>query len=305
MQKSDIAQVITDSIIKQLEQGTAPWVKPWASKPQEGAPHNPASGTQYRGINFIWLSLLQSSGEFGTSSKWMTYKQAQAMGAQVTSKAKGKGVQVVFYKPLEIAGALNPDTGKHDSKVIPMLKTYTVFNADFIEGLPVDEVEEVQEGGEFQTLEECERFIAGTHAVINHGGDRAYYSPSQDRIQLPNREDFKSESDYYATALHELSHWTGHESRINRDFSKSKRFGDSAYAFEELVAEMGAAMLCAHCKVDGQLQHASYIASWLKVLKQDSRAILKASAEAQKILDFLVKVDEVREAESEDLKLAA
>ena len=305
MQKTDIAQVITDSIVKQLEQGVAPWVKPWASKPSEGAPHNPSSGTQYRGINFIWLSLLQSSGDFGTSSQWMTYKQAQDMGAQVSSRAKGKGVQVVFYKPLEITGALNPSTGKHDSKVIPMLKTYTVFNTDFIDGLPVDEVETTETKSEFQTLEECEQFIAGSHAVIKHGGDRAYYSPSSDFIQLPNREDFKTPADYYATALHELSHWTGHTSRIDRDFSKSKRFGDSAYAFEELVAEMGAAMLCAHCKVDGQLQHASYIASWLKVLKQDSRAILKASAEAQKILDYLVKVDEVREAENEALPLAA
>ena len=303
MQKTDIAQVITDSIVKQLENGVAPWVKPWASKPLEGAPHNPASGTHYRGINFIWLSLLQSSGEFGTSSQWMTYKQAQAIGAQVQKGAKG--VQVVFYKPLEVTGALNPDTGSHDKKVIPMLKTYTVFNADFIEGLPVDEVEETEAKDEFQSIEECEAFIRGTHAVIKHGGDRAFYSPSNDFIQLPNREDFKSNADYYATALHELSHWTGHESRINRDFSKSKRFGDSAYAFEELVAEMGAAMLCAHCKVDGQLQHASYIASWLKVLKQDSRAILKASAEAQKILDFLVKVDEVREAENDSLPLAA
>jgi antirestriction protein ArdC len=304
MNKTDIATQITNGVIAQLESGVAPWVKPWKSKPNEGAPHNPASGTYYRGANFIWLSLLQSSGAFGTSSTWMTYKQAQDLGAQVTKEAKGKGVQVIFYKPLQIQGALNPDTGKHDSKVIPMIKTYTVFNADFIDGLPVDEVSEtIAPITEFQTKEECEAFIKDSGATVKHGGDSAFYSPSLDFIQLPNREDFKSNSDYYATALHELSHWTGHKSRIDRDFSKSKRWGDSAYAFEELVAELGAAMLCAHLKVDGQLQHASYIQSWLKVLKQDSKAILKAGAEAQKILDFLVKVDDVQQAE-EELKAA-
>ena len=302
MTKQDIAQTITDGIIKQLEAGTAPWVKPWHSKPNEGAPHNPASGTYYRGANFIWLSMLQSAGAFGTSDKWMTYKQAQDKGAQVTKSAKGKGVQVIFYKPLQVQGALNPTTGTHDSKVIPMIKTYTVFNADFIEGLPVDEVIEAPKT-EFQTIEECEDFIKLSGATIQHGGNSAHYAPASDYIQLPNREDFKSKQDYYATALHELSHWTGHKSRIDRDFSKSKRWGDSAYAFEELVAELGAAMLCAHLKIDGQLQHASYIASWLKVLKQDSKAILKAGAEAQKILDYLVKVDEV-EAVEDELKAA-
>lgn len=299
--KQDIATAITNSVIEQLEKGVAPWVKPWHSKPAEGAPHNPASGTYYRGANFIWLSLLQSSGAFGTSDKWMTYKQAQDKGAQVVKGAKG--VQVIFYKPMQVQGAFNPDTQQHDSKIIPMIKTYTVFNADFIDGLPVDEVSEgAQVCEEFQTIEECEAFISSTGAKVQHGGNSAHYSPSLDYIQLPNREDFKSRQDYYATALHELSHWTGHKSRIDRDFSKSKRFGDSAYAFEELVAELGAAMLCAHLKIDGQLQHASYIQSWLKVLKQDSKAILKAGAEAQKILDYLVKVDEV--AEGEELKAA-
>ncbi|UOF81562.1 antirestriction protein [Bacteriophage sp.] len=298
MNKQDIATTITNEVIKQLEQGCAPWVKPWKSKPSEGAPHNPASGTYYRGANFIWLTLLQSSGAFGTSSEWMTYKQAQDKGAQVRKGAKG--VQVIFYKPMQVQGAFNPDTQQHDSKVIPMIKTYTVFNRDMIDGLPVDEVAENEPSiPEFQTKEECETFIKDSGAIVKHGGDSAFYSPSLDFIQLPKREDFKSESDYYATALHELSHWTGHKSRIDRDFSKSKRWGDSAYAFEELVAELGAAMLCAHLKVDGQLQHASYIQSWLKVLKQDSKAILKAGAEAQKILDYLVKVEEVEAAEDE------
>jgi len=293
--KNDIAATITQSIISQLEQGTAPWIKPWASSVDTSAPHNPATGTHYRGINFLWLSLIQTSGEFGTASTWMTYKQAEKIGAQVSNRAKGKGVQVVFYKPFEITGALNPETGSHDKKVIPMLKTYTVFNTDFIDGLPVNEIEPVEKP-EFQSIEDCEQFIASIGADIRHGGNRAFYTSKDDYIQLPEKANFHSNADYYATALHELSHWTGSESRLNRQFGK--KFGDNAYAFEELVAELGAAMLCAHNKIDGQLQHASYIESWLKVLKADSRAILKASAEAQKILDYLVKVDEVELAEA-------
>ena len=282
MSNANIAEQITNAIIEQLEK----WVKPWHSKPSEGAPHNPASGTFYRGANFFWLTMLQSSGAQGTSSNWITYKQAQALGAQVQKGAKG--VQVVFYKPLSIK-----DKASGEAKVIPMVKTYTVFNADFIEGLPVDDIELVEDKPEFQTHEECEAFIASSGANIQHGGGKAFYMPSADFIQLPNKTDFKTEADYYATALHELSHWTGAKHRIDRDFSKSKRFGDSAYAFEELVAELGAAMLCAHNKVDGQLQHASYIESWLKVLRNDSRAILKAGAEAQKVLDYLTKAIDV------------
>jgi len=299
---SNIAQEITDSIITQLENGVAPWVKPW-SNVDTSAPHNPASGTYYRGANFFWLTMLSSAGVYGSSNIWMTYAQAQKMGAQVTSRAKGKGVQVIFYKPLTIQGALNPETMQHDSKVIPMLKTYTVFNADFIDGLPVDDIEPVTVD-EFQSLEECERFIASTGATIKHGGNSAFYAPDSDFIQLPEKTAFNTNADYYSTVLHELSHWTGHKSRLDRDFSKSKRFGDNAYAFEELVAELGSAMLCAHLRIDGKLQHANYLGSWLKVLKADSKAILKASAEAQKILDKLVKHEELGDSITEELKAA-
>ena len=286
MDKKHIAQVITESIIADLEKGVAPWVKPWKANAHienNGQPFNPVSKTIYKGINFFWLSMIQGS-TFGTSNQWLTYKQAQDIGAQVTKGAKG--VQVIFYKPLEIAGALNPDTGKHDSKVIPMLKTYTVFNADFVEGLPVNEPEIVQPVT-FDPILNAEHFIADTGAVIQHGKPSAYYSPDLDFIGLPNPEDFKTREDYYATALHELGHWSGSDKRLNRQFGK--RFGDSAYAFEELVAELTAAMLCAHIGIDGQLQHSSYIGSWLKILKADNKAILKASACAQKALDYLVQ----------------
>jgi antirestriction protein ArdC len=275
---ANIAQDITNGIIEQLEKGVIPWVKPWQSKPDEAMPHNPASGTYYKGINFLWLTMMHNGGKYGSSSQWMTYNQAKTLGAQV--KRGAKGVQVLFYKKITVADK-NSETG---SKIVPMLKTYTVFNADFIDGLPE---QSITESVTFEESPNCELFVSNSGADIRHGGDKAFYSPAADFIQLPKHSDFNTGADYYGTLLHELSHWTGHDSRLNRDFSQSKKWGDNAYAMEELVAELGSAMLCAHNKIDGKLQHASYIDSWLQVLKSDNRAILKASAEAQKILDYL------------------
>jgi antirestriction protein ArdC len=232
--------------------------------------------------------MIQANGQFGSSTQWLTYKQAQSIGAQVRKGAKG--VTVVFYKPLQIESDVKGEDGTNGTKIIPMLKTYTVFNADMVDGLPVDEtIEEAPVVDEFESIEDCEAFIASSGADIRFGGDGAFYIPSADYIQLPEKTAFNTNADYYATALHELSHWTGHKSRLDRDFSKSKRWGDSAYAFEELVAELSAAMLCSLNHIDGKLQHASYIASWIKVLRDDQRAIFKASAEAQKVLDYLTK----------------
>ena len=265
---SNIAQTITDNIITQLEAGVAPWVKPWNSHGVD-APFNPIAKRYYNGINFIQLSMMP-----GSTHNWVTYKQAQSVGAQV--RKGSKGVQVIYFSPLEVTDKV---TG--DSKKIPMLKTYTVFNADQVDGLELPVIEAPTQNN---TVESCEAFIKAQRARIEFGGNRAFYVPSLDYIQLPGLDQFKSTPDYYATALHELSHWTGHESRLNRDFKN--RFGSEAYAFEELVAELGSAMLCAHLKIDGQLQHASYIESWLKVLKDDPKNILKASALAQKILNY-------------------
>lgn len=273
----NIAQTITNSIIDQLEAGTAPWVKPWNSNGID-APYNPIAKRYYNGINFIQLSMMP-----GSTHNWVTYKQAQSVGAQV--RKGSKGVPVIYFSPLEVKDKVTDEVKK-----IPMLKTYTVFNADQVDGL---ELPAPAERTMNESIASCEAFIKAQRAIIKHGGNRAFYVPSADYIQLPELDQFKSSADYYATSLHELAHWTGHESRLNRDFSG--RFGNEAYAFEELVAELGSAMLCAHLKIDGQLQHASYIASWLKVLKDDPKNILKASALAQKILTFTTK-EEAEEA---------
>ena len=275
----NIAQTITNSIIDQLEAGTAPWVKPWNSNGID-APYNPIAKRYYNGINFIQLSMMP-----GSTHNWVTYKQAQSVGAQV--RKGSKGVPVIYFSPLEVKDRVTDEVKK-----IPMLKTYTVFNADQVDGL---ELPAPAERTMNESIASCEAFIKTQRAIIKHGGDRAFYVPSADYIQLPELDQFKSSADYYATSLHELAHWTGHESRLNRDFSG--RFGNEAYAFEELVAELGSAMLCAHLKIDGQLQHASYIASWLKVLKDDPKNILKASALAQKILTFTTK-EEAEEAQA-------
>ena len=240
----------------------------------------PVTKNIYNGVNFFYLSLLQSTGEYGLSNEWVTYKQAQNLGAQV--RKGSKGVNVIFYKPLEIK-----DKATEKSKVIPMLKSYTVFNRDMVDGLPAQVKKEVSE---FEVMESCENFIKNTRAIIKHGGARACYIPSLDQINLPEKTSFNTSADYYATAYHELIHYTGSEKRLAR--LKNDSFGSEGYAFEELIAELGASMLCAYNGINAQLQHASYIDSWIKALKNDKKFIISASAKAQKAVNYLLNVTE-------------
>lgn len=275
----DVYQEITDQIVSALETGTAPWVKPWASC---GAPRNAITGREYSGINTVLLAMTPFA-----SSLWLTFKQAKDVGGNVR---KGEhGTRIVFFKPFKVkdVNAAGDGDGDGDSveKTIPLLRTFTVFNASQIDGLPEKYSRQPQSLiDEFADNAEAERLLA--QASIEHGSDRACFIPSIDKIHMPDKLEFKSESDYYATALHELTHWTGHKTRLARDFSG--RFGDSAYAFEELIAELGAAFSCAHCGIDGQLQHASYIASWIRVLKGDKKAIFTASSAARKATEYLI-----------------
>jgi antirestriction protein ArdC len=277
--KKDIYQEITDQIIAVLEQGAAPWVKPWSSA---GMPRNAVSGREYSGINTILLAMSPYA-----SPLWLTYNQAKTAGGQVR---KGEhGTNIVFFKPFQVSDANNPDG---PGKSIPLLRSFTVFNAQQIDGLPEKfTLANKPQLDSFADNEQAETLL--TQAIIEHGKGKACFIPSADVIYMPNKTDFKSISDYYATGLHELTHWTGHKSRLARDFNG--RFGDSAYAFEELIAELGAAFLCAHCGIDGQLQHASYIQSWLKVLKNDKRAIFTAAAAARKASEFLAGKPEQEE----------
>lgn len=268
---TDTYQEITDKIVKSIESGVMPWVKPWASS---GAPRNLVTGRHYTGINTLLLAMTPYA-----DSRFLTYKQAADVGAQVM---KGEqGTKVVFFKPFNIT-----DKNDADSKVktIPLLRTFTVFNTDQIENLP--EKYTVKNDApviEFINNEAADSLLS--HAVIEHGGQRACFIPSADKIQLPARESFITVSDYYATALHELTHWTGHKSRLARNFDG--RFGSNAYAFEELIAELGAAFFCSSTGIDGKLQHDSYIANWLQVLKGDKRAIFTAASAARKAVELV------------------
>lgn len=278
--KKDVYQEITDKIIAALEQGTAPWVKPWASS---GAPRNAVTGREYSGINTVLLAMSPY-----TSPLWLTYNQTNAAGGQVR---KGEhGTTVVLFKPFKIE---DKDSSEGKEKVIPLLRTFTVFNVEQIDGLPEKFTTSSRpQLDEFADNEQAEALLA--QANIEHGQTKACFIPSIDKIGMPNKTDFKSVADYYATGLHELTHWTGHKSRLARFFGS--RFGDSDYAFEELIAELGAAFLCAHCGIDGQLQHENYIAGWLKVLRSDKRAIFTAAAAARKASEFLIG-EQVQEEE--------
>jgi len=171
-------------------------------------------------------------------------------------------------------------------RVIPILRTFTVFNTAQIDGLPSGMVEPPPSAPAWSGDEAAELLIEASGADIRHAGFKAYYQPGNDYIQIPPRTAFADASGYYATTLHELVHWTAHPSRLDRQLGG--RFGDDAYAAEELIAEMGSAFLCAHCRIDGQLQHAAYVGNWLRVLRNDKRAIFVASAKAQNAADFLL-----------------
>lgn len=214
----------------------------------------------------------------------MTYKQAETLGAHVRKGERGS--LVVFadrYTKTE-----SNDQGEDVERSIPFMKAYTVFNVEQIEGLPTQyQPTPAPDVAPLPLIESAESFFAGTGAVFRHGGNQAYYVPSADVIQLPPPEAFRDAESYAATKAHELTHWTGHQDRMAREFGK--RFGDKAYAFEELVAELGSAFLCADLDVTPETRddHASYLAHWLDVLKSDKRAIFTAAAHAQRAADYL------------------
>lgn len=274
MKVQQLYEAVTASIVKDLEAGVAGWLKPWKTKGGGVLPFNYATSRSYSGINIPILWFEKQEKGYG-SSGWLTYKQAQAIGGQV--RAGEKSTTIVFTKKY---------TFKQDDDVekqIKLLKTFAVFNVAQIDGLEAEVPAPVL--SEPERDDQAIRFIKATNAQIEHGGDRACYIPSKDKIQLPHTTDFESYEHYLATSLHELCHWTGAKHRLDRDLKP--RFDTKAYAAEELVAELGAAFLCAHLGVQGQLRHSEYIANWLQLLKDDNRAIFTASAKAQQAADYL------------------
>jgi antirestriction protein ArdC len=283
--KRDIYQEVTDKIITAMEAGTAPWRKSWVVNGVGGMPLR-FNGKSYRGINVLILSLAGRA-----NPNWMTYKQAKALGGNVRKGETGTGI--TFFKPLEITDKV---TG--DPKTIALLRGYTVFNVEQIDGLPerfYPKTDAAPDRNKDERIAEVETYIKATGATIGHGGGRAYYRPGTDSIQLPDFVDFDNAVAYYGTALHELVHWTGAEKRLDRNLKNTDLGKD--YAREELVAELGAAFATASLGIENtpREDHASYLTSWLKVLKEDKKAIFKASALAQKAVDHLDSLQPVEE----------
>lgn len=290
---------ITSRIVAELEQGTHPWLKPWSGGDlagNNGCRPLRATGEPYRGINVILLWL--EAGAMGyTSPSWMTYRQAQALGAQVR---KGEHGATVVYYGTTTKTEHDGESGEDRERDIRFLKTYTVFNVAQIDALPDRFHVQPEPAPEVERIESAEAFFARIPATVNHGGDRAYYAPGPDRIRLPPFAAFHDAHGYYATRGHETVHWTSHKSRLDRSFGREK-WGDAGYAREELVAELGAAFLAADLGlcIEPRPDHASYIASWIKVLQNDNRALFQAAAHAERAVAWLHELanpEAIREA---------
>jgi len=276
---------VTNRIIEQLEQGCFPWVQPWASSGGTplGLPQNAATGRIYSGINILllWSAAIEQGRP---SQRWLTFKQALTLGGAVR---KGeKGTMVVYADTFVPKAELEKVAASgEDARRIGFLKRFTVFHVEQCDGLPADP-DAALPPGRTEPLPHVEAVIAATGADIRIGGDMAFYSPSHDFIQVPPQEAYFEPINWFRTKLHELGHWTGHPSRLNRDFSGKR--GGEAYAREELVAELGSAFLCAELGVAPTVRHADYLGAWLEVLKSDNRAIFQAASLASKAANFVM-----------------
>ena len=295
MNTSDFAKRLADKLIAQLKDGTAPWQKPW-SEGQSFGPYNPTTGNRYRGINILALI---STGL--TDPRWMTYKQAQAQGWQVRGGERSTQIQHWIWEEERVRigrdGQPVLDSQKKPVKDLvrlerPKVITAAVFNAEQIDGIPALEPERTYD---WDPVEQAEKLLKASGAEIEHspiGG--AYYRLSTDTIRLPAQDRFTTPSDYYATALHELGHWTGHPDRLNRDLSNP--FGSEGYAREELRAEIASLILGSELGIGHDPdRHAGYVDHWVQILTDTPREILYAAADAERISDYILTIEQKKE----------
>lgn len=282
----DLYATITSRIVAALERGTPPWVRPW-SEDVDGMAVNAGSRRPYRGINALLLGLEATSRGYPLN-RWMTYRQAQELGAQVRRGEHGTTVVLWRLRKVNAVAEFYPQPNDPDlpATVIPLLRAFTVFNLAQLDNvLPaLQAVEPLR----WEPDAKAQELLLMSGATVRHGGSRAFYRPADDEIHLPPPRAFANASAYYGTALHELTHWTSAPGRCNRELGR--RFGDAAYAAEELIAEMGAAFLCGYCGMDSELHHAEYLGSWLKVLRSDKRAVFVAATRAQQAADYLLSL---------------
>lgn len=282
----DHYQEVTDRIIAALEAGTPPWRKPWDPDMAGGPamPRNAATGQRYRGINVLTLGmsgLAFSSGD----PRWATYKQAEDRGWQV--RRGERGTTGYFFKRLELRDDAKPGDDEDAVRRVPLLRAFTLFHASQIDGIPAYIPPTITEAP-WCAPEAAEIILANSSAVVRTGGNRAFYSLATDHIQMPPQAAFATASGYCGVLIHEMSHWTGAPSRLNRDLRNS--FGAHDYAREELRAEIGQVMVCAELGISDVdfSNNAAYVASWLEKLRSDRKEIFRAAADAQRIADYLL-----------------
>jgi len=299
--REDIYTTVTNRIVAELEAGTVPWVQPWAGCGGTGSiglPKNATTDRPYSGINILLLWGAVAAGGY-PSQAWLTFRQALAQGGNVR---KGERGTTVVYASRFIPNGERDRARESgdDPRGVPFLKTYTVFNVAQCEGLP----QEVGQGAPPADLDlilpEVDELIRASGVDFRIGGERAFYSPGPDYVQVPPPQAYYVPLNWHRTVLHEMTHASGHRFRLDRDLSGS--FGSKKYAFEELVAELGAAFTCSTLGIEPTVRHADYIGSWLTVLREDSRAIFRAASAASKAADYLL---DFRPAGADDVRPAA
>lgn len=289
-QRGHLYDEVTAQIIAQLEAGCFPWVQPWASASVSGGrlapglPRNAVTGRSYSGVNvlILWGAVIESGYP---SQGWLTYRQAAEAGGNV--RRGERGVTVVY------ADRFTPEAEKEraresggDARSIPFLKRFTVFNVAQCEGLREGLGADPAPLPERQIAPLGDAVIKASGVEFHVGGDKAFYAPGADYVQVPPALAFHDTINWYRTALHELTHATGHASRLGRNLTNA--FGSKDYAREELIAEMGSAFLCAALGIEPTVRHADYIGAWLEVLREDNRAIFRAASAASKAADWLL-----------------
>ena len=283
---------VTSRIIAELEAGRLPWVQPWDSaKCPCTMPANAVSQRPYSGINvlILWSAAIEQGF---ASQRWLTFRQAMAAGGHVRRGEKGT---VVCYADRFVPRAERDRATEagSDARTIAFLKRFTVFNLDQCEGLPEElSAASVVTSDPVLSIAEADQLIADTSADVRIGGPDAYYVPALDYVQVPPQAAYHDPIDWYRTVLHELGHWTGHATRLDRD--QKGKFGSVPYGREELVAEMSCAFTCAALRIVPTVRHADYIGAWLTLLKEDEKAIFRAASAASKAADFLLGKGEDR-----------
>lgn len=294
--KNSLYVRVTKQFLDALRNGTTPWIKPWIEQSYSSIPVNAITERTYSGINVTILWTTANDRGF-CSDRWLTFNQASNVGGRIR---KGqKGTVAILFRDIRVKskrGLTDQTSTEEDEPVVRklrLIRSYTLFNVEQCENLP----ERIRDGSptdsctpEWDSHNEAEKFIRNTGATVYYKGENAIYAPKDDFIRMPPLSNFTSSAGYYSTIFHELIHWTGHKNRLNRPGIVGRnKISNEGYAFEELIAEIGSAFLCADLKIPGDLRHQGYVVSWIKILENNPRAIFHASAFAWQAFKFLQK----------------